>query len=62
MNTWQSREMTYQEAGNLIIDAHDPKSSFSTYFRQLKENALKPENDRIDYALQHIIKIINSNS
>lgn len=60
MKTWQENSNIYQDLGNLIIEASDPKSSFAMYFQQLKAEALKKENDRIRYALEGVLKIINS--
>lgn len=60
METWKNESGTYQMLGEFIIDASNPKSSLSIYFQQLKEEALKKENDRIYYALEGTLKIINS--
>ena len=45
-----------KKLGKFILDAHDPASSLSAYFSNLKEESIKPENDRIHYALEEVVK------
>lgn len=46
--------------GNYILEAQDANSSLSKYFAWLKEQALKPENDRIYSGLEETIKALNN--
>lgn len=57
MQTWQEHNDIYKKLGELIIDSQNRKSAFSAYFRRLKEEASKPENDRIYRAIEEVIKL-----
>lgn len=57
MRPWETQ--MYQKVGRFIIAANDKQSSFSQYFLKLYTMALNPENDRVRYALQDVVKIIN---
>lgn len=59
MDTWISNPDTYRTLGELIIEANDKQSSFSHYFQRIREEALKPENDRIYYALEGAMELLN---
>lgn len=58
--TWQENGDFYKAMGDLMIDAHDPRSAFSQYFQSIQNDALKPENDRVYRALEKTIEILNS--
>lgn len=45
--------------GKFIMEANNPHSSLSNYFTQLKATALKPENDRIQFALTGVIALLD---
>lgn len=51
MLTWQGNRPIYQALGDLFIDAKNPNSSLSQYFRTLKMDAENPAHDRIAQAL-----------
>lgn len=58
MNTWNNQSSAYQTLGDLIIESQDKNSLFSRYFQDLKNEAQKPEHDRIflslEFAMQQI--------
>ena len=56
---WQDRSSIYKELGQFFIDANDPNSSLSNYFKFLKEEALQLQNDRVYLAVDDIMKRIN---
>ena len=51
----------YQQFGQFVLAANDPSSPLSLYFQALKADALKPENDRIRYALEGVMDVLNQN-
>ncbi len=55
---WLNNSNLYQTFGKLIIEAHDPNSSFSLYFKNLKNAAEKIENNRVYVALQELITLL----
>jgi hypothetical protein len=58
MRAWET--LMYQKLGQFIIAANDPQSAFSQYFLELHAAALNPANDRVRYALEDVVKIINN--
>ncbi|OGT38189.1 MAG: hypothetical protein A3F11_07310 [Gammaproteobacteria bacterium RIFCSPHIGHO2_12_FULL_37_14] len=54
---WKQR--TYQTLGQLIIDTKDKNSAFSKYFVDLQRDVQNPENDRVRYALEEVVKQLN---
>lgn len=56
LDTWKISADKYQRLGELIVDANNPNSNFSRYFRTLKVEAEKPEHDRTRRALEELIK------
>lgn len=55
--TWRAH--AYQEFGQFVMDAQDIHSPLSQYFQQLKADVNNPENDRVRFALQEVIKHVN---
>lgn len=62
IGAWEGDGNIYQTVGELIIEANNLNSPFSRYFQDIKSDAAKPENDRINRGLEEAIKIINSNT
>lgn len=54
-NAWQNHSDTVIEFGKLMIEAQNPSSAFSQYFSFLQSEAIKPENDRVRYAIEGIL-------
>lgn len=55
-DTWQTAPEVYQQLGEFFIEASDAKSALDNYFRELKVDALKAENDKIHFTLEDVIK------
>lgn len=51
----------YKKLGDLLIQAHDENSSFSQYFKSIKADASKTENNRVYQDLLTVIKVFNQN-
>lgn len=52
MKTWFQYKTVYQDLGSFFIDASNPNSLFSNYFKELKYDALNYKNDSIYTLLQ----------
>ncbi len=59
INSWTNNDKVYQNFGELLISSNDTNSSFSRYFADLKIDAMKPKNDRIHFALEEVLKLVN---
>lgn len=59
MNTWQGNAGLYKVVGGIFISASNPQSPISRYFLKIRDYVSKPENDRLDFALQEVLRIIN---
>lgn len=59
-STWRDHSDTYQSMADFMIEAQNLNSPFSLYFKHIKEEAAKPENDRIRFALEGILSMVNS--
>lgn len=51
-------DLAFVMLGNLIIDSQNPVSEFSKYFQEVKMDALKPENDRVNHEIEIAMKIL----
>jgi len=55
---WITNENLYRQLGDMILESRKSDSAISLYFRNLKNDVTKPENDRIRYVLTEVIKIL----
>jgi len=60
MTTWNENTNLYQELGNMFIAANDLQSPLSRYFTVIRKNITDPKNDRLHYALQEVLRIVNT--
>lgn len=59
MDGWKTNPYSYRQLGKFFIEAKKPNSSISKYFHRLQQEALKPENDRVLYAVEEVLHMYN---
>jgi len=52
---WANKPETFVELGQLIIESLNSNTPISQYFSKIKDEALKPENDKVHYDIEQAI-------